>query len=101
MAGEQRSIDGALTDGRFPIYIPSFPDKTEEYDREERVRASHITEPVDEDILKKLARSSLFRQAYAAEGLTPDAFDAFFPVIVTLASFSEAYDEIKNYLMAQ
>jgi hypothetical protein len=101
MAGEQRSIDGALTDGRFPIYITSFPDKTEEYDREERVLASHITEPVDEDILEKVARSSLFRQAYAAEGLTPDAFDAFFPVVVTLASFSEAYDEIKNYLMAQ
>ena len=97
MAGEQRSIDGALTDGRFPIYITSFPDKTEEYDREERAPIW----TVDEDILEKLARSSLFRQAYAAEGLTPDAFDAFFPVVVTLASFSEAYDEIKNYLMAQ
>jgi transaldolase len=93
------NIEGAITDGKRPIFITSFPDKTEEYDREDRMIASHITEPIAVDILLKLMHSSLFQQAYEIGGLTADGFDAFFPVVKTLTSFSEAYDEIKNYVV--
>ena len=92
------NIDGCLTDGQLPIFITSFPDKTEEYDSQEREIASHITEPVAEDILKKLAQSQRFRQAYEIGGLPVDEFDGFYPVVKTLTSFIESYDELIEYV---
>ena len=92
------NIDGCLTDGKFPIFITSFPDKTEEYDSQEREIASHITEPVAEDILKKLAQSRMFRQAYEIGGLPVDEFENFYPVVKTLTSFIESYDELIEYV---
>lgn len=92
------NIDGCLTDGDLPIFITSFPDKTEEYDSQEREVRSHIAEPVADDILKKLEQSQMFRQAYEIGGLPNNEFDTFYPVVKTLTSFIEAYDELVEYV---
>ena len=92
------NIDGCLTDGKLPIFITSFPDKTEEYDSQERKIASHITEQVAEDILKKLEQSQMFRHAYEIGGLPVDEFESFYPVAKTLTSFIESYDELIEYV---
>ncbi len=92
------NIDGCLTDGTLPIFITSFPDKTAEYDAQQREIASHITEALSEELLKKLEHSQIFRQAYAVEGLAVEDFDSFLPVVKTLTSFRESYDELIEYV---
>lgn len=92
------NIEGTISNGKLPLFITSFPDKTEQYDSEERAIESHITEPVGDKIMQKLMQSMLFKQAYEVGGLSVDGFDSFSPVVKTLNSFSKAYDEIKEYV---
>ncbi len=92
------NIEGCITDEKFPIFITSFPDKTEEYDREERTLESHINEPIPGEIMQKLMQSTLFKQAYEVGGLTVDGFDTFYPVVKTLDSFMQAYNELIEYM---
>ncbi|PIE34521.1 hypothetical protein CSA56_07535 [candidate division KSB3 bacterium] len=94
------NIDGSLTDKEQPIFITSFPDKTEQYDSQEREMVSHIEEPMAEDVLDILQQSPMFKQAYEIGGLTVDGFDTFYPVVKTLTSFIEAYDELIEYVTA-
>jgi len=92
------NIDGCLTDGPMPLYITSFPDKTAQYDSQERNLTSHINEPIPEAVLSTLQHSTLFRQAYDRDGLTVEEFETFVPVLRTLTSFCSAYDELVAYM---
>ncbi|MDK2800984.1 MAG: transaldolase [Clostridiales bacterium] len=91
------NIDASITDGEIPIFITSFPDKAEEYDSEKREIVSHIDEEIPAEILEKLMKSKLFKQAYEVGGLTVDGFDAYKPVIVTLDGFIKVYEELVEY----
>jgi transaldolase len=91
------NIEGSITDGEVPIFITCFPDKAREYDSEEREIESRIDDNIPDELMTKLMKSRIFRQAYEVGGLTPDGFDAFYPVVATLAAFSKSYDEFLEY----
>lgn len=92
------NIEASVTKGSAPIYITSFPDKTQEYDSLDREIDSHIDEEMPGDVMNKLMKSRIFRQAYGTDKMMPEDFDSFYPVVVTLNSFSESYDEFVKYL---
>ena len=90
-------VDGSITEGEVPIYITCFPDKAREYDSEQRKIVSRIAEKITGRNHERSDEKPIFRQAYEVGGLTPDGFDSFLPVVATLASFSESYDEFLEY----
>jgi len=92
------NLEAAFTDGERPILVTSFPDKTAEFDAEPRPIASRINEPVAEDVLTRLRRSRLFRQAHEVDGLAPPDFNTFPPVLKTLDEFVNAYDQLVGYV---
>jgi hypothetical protein len=91
------NIEGSITDEEAPIFITCFPDKAIEYDSVEREIESHINEKIPDELMTKLMKSRIFPQAYEVEGLTPDGFDAFLPVVATMTAFTKAYDEFLEY----
>ena len=91
------NIEGSIADGEAPIFITIFPDKGREYDSVEREIACHIHEEIPDELLRKLMKSLTFRQAYEVGGLARDGFEAFYPVVATLAAFSKSYDEFLEY----
>jgi transaldolase len=92
------NVDSAITDEPAPVFITSFPDKTEEYDAQEREIVSHIAEPVAAETLAGLRRSALFRQAYEPGAIGVDGFDSYYPVAITLKAFAAAWDELAAWL---
>jgi len=87
------NIEGSITDEEAPIFITCFPDKAIEYDSVERRIVSHMNDKISDELMTKLMKSWIFQQAYEIEGLTPDRFDAFPPVVATMTAFTKAYDE--------
>lgn len=92
------NVDAAITHDAAPVFITSFPDKTEEYDAQPREIVSRIDEPMDAFVLAGLCRSALFRQAYEPGAIGVDGFDAYYPVVVTLNAFTAAWDELAAWL---
>ena len=91
------NIEGSITNEEAPVFITCFPDKAREYDSVEREMTARIREEIPDELMTKLMRSRIFRQAYEAGGLTPDGFDTFYPVVATLDAFSKSYDEFLEY----
>lgn len=91
------NIEGSITNEEAPIFITCFPDKAREYDSVEREIVPRIKEKIPDELMNKLMRSRIFRQAYEVGGLTPDGFDTFYPVVATLGAFSKSYDEFLEY----
>jgi hypothetical protein len=91
------NIEGSITDGEAPIFITCFPGKAAEYDTVEREIVSRINEKVRDELMSKLMKSRIFRQAYEVGGLTPDGFDAFPPLLATMTAFTKAYDDSVEY----
>jgi len=92
------NVDAAITHDAAPVFITSFPDKTEEYDAQQREIVSRIDEPIDAFTLAGLNRSALFRQAYEPGAIGVDGFDTYHPVVVTLKAFTAAWDELAGWL---
>jgi transaldolase len=92
------NVDSAITHQAAPVFITSFPDKTEEYDAQEREIVSQIDQPVAADILAGLQRSVLFRQACEPGAIGVAGFDAYPPVAITLKAFAAAWDELAAWL---
>jgi transaldolase len=93
------NVDSAIATGPAPVFITSFPDKTEEYDAEVRGIRSDIDQPLPPAILAGLSRSRLFRQAAEPGALGVDGFDTFHPVAVTLRAFTAAWDDLAAWLV--
>jgi transaldolase len=93
------NVDAALTAGPAPVFITAFPDKTEEYDAQEREIVSRIDQPIPADTLAGLRRSALFRQAYEPGAIGVDGFDTYYPVVITLKAFAAAWDELAAWLV--
>jgi len=85
----------SITDGPATLFLTVFPDKQEEFDAEPRVlNPRAIWEPVPASKLDTLlGKSSLFRQSFEPDGMTPDEFDTYLPVQQTLKQFGEGYDD--------
>ena len=92
------NIEAALCNGSVPIYISSFPDKTEEYDSVTRALASRLDEDIPDDVMDELKKSSIFRKAYGIDEMSSYDFDAFYPVRVTHEAFVEACMEFERYV---
>jgi transaldolase len=93
------NFDSSITDGmKSRIVISSFPDKAEDYDGSQGEIVSHINEPVPENIEKELRKSDIFVKAYDMDGMKPDGFDSYIPVVQTLTSFIEVYGKLENYM---
>lgn len=92
------NVDSAITHAAAPVFITAFPDKTEEYDAQEREIVSRIDQPISASTLAGLQRSTLFRQAYEAGALGVDGFDSYYPVVVTLKAFAAAWDDLAAWL---
>jgi transaldolase len=92
------NVEGSITDGESQIIITAFPDKAKIYDSEERSIASHIEEKIPDEVMEKLLRSTVFRQAYDIDKMAPDDFDSFYPVSATLDQFKKNYEEFLEYI---
>jgi len=57
------NIEGSLTDGGKPIFITSFPNKTQEFDSIDRSIVSRINEEIPENMMNILKNSKIFKQA--------------------------------------
>jgi transaldolase len=90
-------IEGSITDEEAPVFITCFPDRAIEYDSVEREVVPHINEKIPDELMTKLIKSRIFRQAYEGTGLTLDGFDGFAPVVATMTAFTKAYDEFLEY----
>ena len=55
-----------------------------------------IEEEVPGEVLGKLLRLPYFRQAYEEDGLTPEEFATYPPVVATADSFTEAMVEFER-----
>jgi transaldolase len=95
------NIKAALTDGSSPVFISSFPDKTDEFDNVERKLISEIKSDIPKEVIDELAKSSIFRHAYGLVPMDPSEFIDFQPVRITQEAFIEAYDEFKKYVMEE
>ncbi|HSV30839.1 MAG TPA: transaldolase family protein [Atribacteraceae bacterium] len=91
-------IDELVTDEEKRIFITVFPDIAGEYDSLPRDIRPRMKDNVPTDVLEKLNRSNIFRQAYQVDGLEVEEFDNYLPVDVTLQAFGKAYDEFLEYL---
>lgn len=91
-------IDELVTDEESRIYITVFPDKAEGYDSEPRDIRPRMHEAVPADMLEKLMKSKIFRQAYDPNGLKLEEFDTYPPVVTTLKAFGKTFDEFLDYL---
>ncbi len=92
------NVDAAITAAAAPVFITSFPDKTEEYDAQERDLVSHIDQPIPANTLTALRCSALFRQAYEPGAIGSAGFDTYYPVAITLKAFAAAWDELAAWL---
>lgn len=95
------NIEAALTTGASPVLISSFPDKTDEYDNIERKLVPEMESDIPAEVIDKLARSSIFRNAYGIDPMSESDFIDFQPVFLTQRAFIEAYDEFKKYVMEE
>jgi len=93
------NFDASITDNSASrIVISSFPDKWEEYDSRPRDIVSHINDRIPAEIMDTLNKSDIFRKAYEKGLLAPDGFDSYVPVVQTLGSFIDVYQELKDYM---
>ncbi len=92
------NVASAITAGPAPVFLTSFPDKTEEYDAEPREIRSEMEEPVPAPILDRLRRSRIFRRAFEPGELGVDGFDTYEPVQATLRAFGAAWDELGAWM---
>ncbi|MDP6380901.1 MAG: transaldolase family protein [Phycisphaerae bacterium] len=57
-----------------------------------------MDEPVPDDVIEKLSKIPYFRQAYDEDGLEPDEWIDFAPVVATGDSFSDATNELEQWV---
>lgn len=93
------NIDAAITD--LPgsrIVISTFPDKAQDFDISGMEIRSSIRDMAQKEILDSLGKSRIFRQAYDLNGIAPQDFEKYIPVVQTLTSFIEVYEKLENYM---
>lgn len=66
----------------------------------DREVTSQIDEDVPSDVLDSLLRVPYFRQAYEEDGMSPEQFVSYPPVIATGGSFVEAQDKFDEHVMS-
>ncbi|MBN2451392.1 MAG: hypothetical protein JXR77_13455 [Lentisphaeria bacterium] len=94
------NVDAAIAEGPAPVFVTSFPDKTEEYDSEPREIVCRMAEPIPGGVLARLRRSPLFCQAVEAGEIGVAGFDAYLPVAMTQTAFAAAWDELRAWLVS-
>ncbi len=93
------NIERGTNNGPVPNFITIFPDKAEDYDSEPReIDPNGIWTELPDGYLDKLMKSSIFRQAYEPDGMTPEEFIDFVPSQRTLKGFSETYEEFLHWV---
>ena len=77
-----------------PLFLTVFPNRQTEFDAEPReIDPNGMWTALPDGYLDKLYKSELFRKAYEPDGMTPDEFDTYLPVVQTLTQFNDSYDE--------
>lgn len=93
------NFEASLTkDRESEIVISSFPDKWEDYDSHEQCYRPMVQEKPPEELISQLKKSETFKKAYELDGMSEEEFDTYGPVTVTLNSFIQTYEELKEYM---
>ena len=92
------NIEAAFNNGDEKLILTIFPPQAEEYESVLRPIYPHVGESVDEESLKKLMLSEIFRKGYEYDGLTIDEYDDWKVVSDTLNQFCSRYDDTVAYL---
>jgi len=81
-----------------PMCFTTMTERILEFDSKERDLSPLVDEPVPDEIISVLRRSSIFNKAYEDDLLNLDNIDQYIPLLNVLGTFTKAYEELGESL---